>query len=211
MLTAGPTRAYLDRVRYLSNYSTGKLGFYIAQALSKKGVEVLSVVGPTSQPFSKLHLKKLIEVETADQMTAATLKLCRTYKPDYAVFAAAVLDFKPSKVLSGKVSSKNRNWKIELVPTPKIIDQVGVFFPHIKRIGFKLEWDSKNRQELSEFAEDLLNRKKLHALCVNFLPQIRKENHPLYLFTRNEPFRKLRTKAQIAEALAELVTRLEEG
>lgn len=85
VLTAGPTRAYLDSVRYLSNYSTGELGFCLSQALTKKGIELFAVVGPTQQPFSKLSFKKLVEVETADEMADATLKLCRAYKPDYAI------------------------------------------------------------------------------------------------------------------------------
>jgi phosphopantothenoylcysteine synthetase/decarboxylase len=209
VLTAGPTRAYLDSVRYLSNYSTGELGFCLSQALTKKGIELFAVVGPTQQPFSKLAFKKLVEVETADEMADATLKLCRAYKPDYAIFAAAVLDFKPQKVLSGKVSSQNKKWKIELVPTPKIIDRVGQSYPQIKRIGFKLEWERKTRKELLEFAHDLLARKKHHAVCVNFLPQIKKGSHPLWIVTKKGQVQKLRTKAEIANALAELVTQPE--
>ena len=209
LLTAGPTRAYLDSVRYLSNYSTGELGFRLSQALIKRGIEVLAVVGPTQQPFSKLPFKKLVEVETADEMAEATLKLCRTHKPDYAIFAAAVLDFKPAKPLSGKVSSQNKKWKLELVPTPKIIDRVGQSYPQIKRIGFKLEWEGKTRKELLAFAQDLLVRKKHHAVCVNFLPQIKKGRHPLWIFTKEGRVQTVETKAQIARALTDLVTRQE--
>jgi phosphopantothenoylcysteine synthetase/decarboxylase len=210
VLTAGPTRAYLDSVRYLSNYSTGALGFHLSRALTKRGVEVLAVVGPTQQPFSKLPLKKLVEVETADQMAAATLKLCRAFKPDYAIFAAAVLDFKPRKVFSGKVSSQKKNWKIELVPTPKIIDQVGLLYPKIKRIGFKLEWEPRTQNEILQFAHDLLIGKRLHAVCLNFLPQIKRGSHPLWLFTGKGKIKKLLNKDQIAKALADLVTLPEE-
>ncbi len=210
VVTAGPTRAYFDRVRYLSNYSTGSLGFHLSRALTKSGIEVLAVVGPTQQPFSKLPLKKLVEVETAEQMAAATLRLCRTFKPDYAIFAAAVLDFKPRKVFSGKVSSQKRNWKIELVPTPKIIDQVGLLYPKIKRIGFKLEWEPRTRNEILRFAQDLLIRKQLHAVCLNFLPQIKGGSHPLWLVTGKGKVKKLLNKDQIAKALADLVTRPEE-
>lgn len=207
LLTAGPTRAYLDSVRYLSNYSTGELGFCVSRALIRRGIEVVAVVGPTHQPFSKLGFKKLIMVETADEMAKATLKLCRSFKPDFAIFAAAVLDFKPARRQSGKVSSSLGIWRLDFVPTPKIIDQVGALYPRIKRIGFKLEWTPKTGKGLSVFAQDLLNRKNLDAVCINFLSQIKKQNHPVWIFNKANKPRKCLTKLETAKVLAELVSR----
>ncbi|MFM8270123.1 MAG: phosphopantothenoylcysteine decarboxylase [Pseudomonadota bacterium] len=205
LLTAGPTRAYLDRVRFISNYSTGELGFRLSQALIKKGFEVYAVIGPTQQPFSDLPLKRLIEVETTDEMAKETLKLCRSVKPDFAIFSAAVLDFKPSKQLAGKVSSSKKRWSLELISTPKILDQVTDRYPSIKRIGFKLEWKPMTGQTLSRFAQKLLDQKKLDAVCINFLPQIRKKSHPLWIFTKEGRVSKCKTKAQTAKALADFV------
>lgn len=205
LVTAGPTRAYLDRVRFLSNYSTGELGYLLSKALSNKGIEVFAVVGPTQQAFSKLSLKRLIEVETADEMLEATLKLCRTFQPDYAIFSAAVLDFKPVETKSGKVTSRLKKWNLQLVPAPKIIDQVGRLYPLIRRIGFKLEWEPKTGKALNQFADRLLDEKKLDAVCINFLPQISRERHPLWIFTRTGRVSKCNTKVQAAEALADFV------
>lgn len=206
LLTAGPTRAYLDRVRFLTNYSTGELGYRLSEALIKKGIEVFAVVGPTQQTFSKLPLKRLIEVETAEEMSEATLKLCDSFKPDYAIFTAAVLDFKPVRRKSGKVSSRLKRWNLQLVSNPKIIDQVGLLYPAVRRIGFKLEWDSMTGKTLSGFAQKLLSQKKLDAVCINFLPQIRKKTHPLWIFTREGCVSRCKTKVQAAAALADFVS-----
>ena len=81
LVTAGPTRAYLDSVRFLSNISTGALGYEICKKLIESGVELYLVVGPTLQPFKKLNAKKLIEVETNEQMQCAVLDLCQKYEP----------------------------------------------------------------------------------------------------------------------------------
>jgi len=205
LVTAGPTRAYLDPVRFLSNYSTGELGFQLCRSLEKKGIEVAAVVGPTTQPFHELKLKRLVDVETADEMSEATLRLCRTLKPDFVIFTAAVLDFKPQKRERSKVSSSQKKWLVEFVPTPKIIDLVGLHHPNIRRIGFKLEWEPGKAKKLSAFARDLLIKKKLDAVCINFLSLIGKKKHPLWIFTKAGLQAKLNTKTQIAQALANLV------
>ena len=205
LITLGPTRAYLDRVRFISNYSTGELGFRLAEKLLKRGVDVFIVAGPTAQPFSKLKTHSLIEVETADQMHEAVLKGCRTFKPHYAVFAAAVLDFQPQKIFSGKVKSSNKVWSVQLVPTPKIIDEVGRLFPEVRRIGFKLEWDLKKNRDLKSFASDLIKRKKLEAVCINFLPQINQKAHPAWFFSKEGLSRKGKTKEDLAKLLTDFV------
>lgn len=205
LLTAGPTRAYLDEVRYLTNYSTGELGFNLCRTLKKNGIEVAAVVGPTNQPFSKLKLKQLVEVETANQMFDAILKLCQTFRPDFAIFSAAVLDFEPQKKEPKKVSSSRDRWVVEFVPTRKIIDQVGISYPSIKRIGFKLEWDLKKGKDLSNFAQKLLDKKNYHAVCINFLSQIRRRNHPMWILTRDGKIKKVNTKQQIAREITNLV------
>jgi len=205
VITAGPTRAYLDRVRYLTNYSTGELGFLLAEELTKKNIEVVAIVGPNAQPFSKLPLKNLIEVETAQEMSEATLSQCFSFEPQVAIFAAAVLDFVPQKTEKGKVSSKKEKWVLELVPTPKIIDEVGQKFPQIKRVGFKLEWDVLMGTRLKNRGNQLLREKDLTALCLNFLPQISKKAHPLWLFSKIGPEKKFLSKREAARGITQFI------
>jgi phosphopantothenoylcysteine synthetase/decarboxylase len=205
LLTVGPTRAYLDRVRYVSNFSSGELGYYLSKYLVSNDIEVIVVAGPTIQPFKNLKLKKLIDVETADQMYRETLKACRLFEPQVAIFAAAVLDFKPTQTFKGKMSSTNKQWNIQMVPNPKIIDAVEKRFPKIKRFGFKLEWDIRKERELDDFAQQLINERNLEGVCINFLPQITKTQHPMWFFSKEGVKKFTRTKKQSAKSLADFV------
>lgn len=204
MLTTGPTRAYLDPIRYLTNYSTGALGFLLAKKLIERGFEVAAVSGPCSQPFQDLAGLKLIQVETADQMLWETLNLCESFKPDYAVFAAAVLDFRPQKFDRSKKTSRS-HWKITLIPNPKIIDEVGHLYPSIKRIGFKLETEKPSEVDFEKKARRLLKRKKLEGICMNFFQDIGKKKHQAWFFSERGK-KKLSTKSQIADWIVRFIS-----
>jgi phosphopantothenoylcysteine decarboxylase / phosphopantothenate---cysteine ligase len=205
LVTAGPTRAYLDRVRYISNYSTGQQGFEICARLRKLGFEVVTVTGPTHQPWERLRLKKLIQIETNEEMLKATLSLCRSFRPHVAIFSAAVLDFAPPCTAPGKVSSARKTWNIRLVPTPKIIDVVGRKFPSTRRIGFKLEWIRPDAEEMERMALSYLEKKKLEALCVNYLSEIRAKRHPISIYTRRGLLKMTKDKRGTAIDLCGLI------
>ena len=81
LVTGGPTRAYLDDVRYLSNYSTGELAFDVCRELVQDGFEVHAVIGPSHFPFEGLKLKTCRRVETIFEMRAEIMELCRRKKP----------------------------------------------------------------------------------------------------------------------------------
>lgn len=205
LITAGPTRAYLDEVRFLSNYSTGELGYLTARELLRRGVEVLAVVGPTNFEFEKLKGIHLTRVETADDMYDAVLKLTRKYRPQFAVFAAAVLDFAPAFKVKGKVSSQKKSWTLKLVPTPKIIDAVGKEFPKVKRIGFKLECNKMTLPKAIQFAQANIEKKRLDALCLNFLSAINAKQHPAILMKKSGAYQVLKTKTEIAKHISKVV------
>jgi len=204
LLNGGPTRAYLDDVRYLSNFSSGGLAFEIARALKAKRIDVAAVIGPTSLDFSPLKLRRLKNVETIEQMRAEMLSLCKSFRPDVVIFSAAVLDFIPKQKKSGKVSSRG-TWTIELKPSPKIIDEVARKFPRAKRIGFKLQWEKKNPQK---FGAKLLEEKGLHGLVLNYLPEIKKGSHPALLFTPGKKPFPAKTKREIARWISDLAEEL---
>ncbi|MBL6857418.1 MAG: bifunctional phosphopantothenoylcysteine decarboxylase/phosphopantothenate--cysteine ligase CoaBC [Pelagibacteraceae bacterium] len=104
LVTTGPTREYLDPIRYISNESSGKQGYEIALALTKLGVKTTLVAGPTSMNFSKdISVKKIIN---ADEMMNAVQKLLPV---DIAVCAAAVTDFKPKNKNKQKIKKNNPN------------------------------------------------------------------------------------------------------
>lgn len=208
LVTAGPTRAYLDRVRYLSNFSTGKLGFLLCQTLLKNKFSVSAVVGPTACPFADLKLHTLIPVETTREMHAAVMNACRKEKPDVVVFTAAVLDFEPTRLEKGKVSSNKKKWTLSLRPTPKIIDDVGKKFPKVRRVGFKLEWGRVKSMAAAQQAIEVLEKKKLDALVLNFLSEIEGKNHPAVFVTRSGSIIEVDTKDEIASAIAQFIATL---
>jgi phosphopantothenoylcysteine decarboxylase/phosphopantothenate--cysteine ligase len=200
LVTAGPTRAYLDNVRYLSNYSSGQLGYEICRFLEKKIGKVVAVVGPCEAPFHQLKKTKVVKVQTVEEMHKAVMESCRKEGPQFAVLSAAVLDFEPKKIRFGKVSSKN-SWKIELVPTLKIIDEIGHRFPKIKKIAFKLEWESMSEEKAKKFALKNMKAKSADALCLNFLSQIKSDSHPAMFFTSDGRMKRLKSKREIAAAI----------
>jgi phosphopantothenoylcysteine decarboxylase / phosphopantothenate---cysteine ligase len=121
IVTTGPTREYIDPVRFLSNESSGKQGYEIALALSKLGVKTTLVAGPTSINFSKdIEVKKVISAE--DMMNTVKLLL----PVDIAVCAAAVSDFKPKNYSKNKLKkNKNSLNSLELIKNPDILEYLG--------------------------------------------------------------------------------------
>lgn len=204
MVTAGPTRAYLDRVRYLSNYSSGYLGYEICRALERAGVDVTAVVGPCEAPFEKLRRTSLVRVETVEEMRRAVMGLCKQVHPEFAILSAAVLDFTPKKTEKGKVSSR-RSWKLELIPTPKIIDEISEKFPEIKKVAFKLEWEQPSLKEIKRFAAENLKSKRADALCLNYLSQIKGNKHSAFLFRKDSSFDRAHSKRDIAQWITQYI------
>ena len=121
LVTTGPTREYLDPIRYISNESSGKQGYEIALALSKLGVKTTLVAGPTSINFSKdINVKK---ITNADEMMAAVQKLLPV---DVAVCAAAVTDFKPRNKNKQKIKKNKENFNIlNLEKNKDILEYLG--------------------------------------------------------------------------------------
>jgi phosphopantothenoylcysteine synthetase/decarboxylase len=207
LVTAGPTRAYLDRVRFVSNFSTGELGFRLCDSLTRGGMAVAAVVGPTSYPFDRLKLSHHVSVETTTEMRDSVLSMCRKFRPDIVIFSAAVLDFEPARQEKGKVSSAVKNWSIKLKPTSKIIDEVGKKFPGVCRVGFKLEWERKEGKEAYRQAIEILEEKKLDALVLNFLSEIGKRKHPAVFVSRDGEIAEVSTKEEIARVLQRFALR----
>ncbi len=118
LVTAGPTKEYIDPVRYISNKSSGKQGYEIAKSLSRRGFDTTLISGPTNLKISENI--KLIKVETAEQMFRATQKNLPT---DIAIFSAAVADFKINKKINEKIKKRD-NLIINLEKNIDIINYV---------------------------------------------------------------------------------------
>ena len=140
LITAGPTVENIDPVRYISNYSSGKQGYEIANQLARKGADIILISGPTYiQPPSNV---KLIKVRTADEMLIQTNKYNK--KIDIAVFCAAVADFKIRKISSKKIK-KDKLKSLKLIKNIDILKKISSQKKNRPKyiVGFAAETDSK--------------------------------------------------------------------
>ena len=121
LVTAGPTREALDPVRFLTNHSTGKMGYAIARVAAARGAEVTLVTGPTE--IKKPGFVKVVPIESAREMYEAVT--AASEEQDAIIKAAAVADYRPKNVSSEKVKKQDGNMSIELERTDDILKTLG--------------------------------------------------------------------------------------
>ncbi len=164
LVTAGPTRAYLDPVRFITNPSSGKMGLEMAKEFAARGANVKLILGATdiSVP-SYLDVERVVSV---DDMYNAVMSNLKKGKFDVFVSAAAISDFAPKSSASKKIKSDVELLQIELVPTPKIISEVKKKYPQIKVIGFKVETGVSD-EELIERCRERINKYGIELMVGN--------------------------------------------
>lgn len=163
LVNAGPTREAIDPVRYISNHSTGKMGYAIAAEFANRGAEVTLVSGPVES--QKVHpVVKVINVLTAAEMFDVTTAEYQK-GADVTVLCAAVADFTPSRQEQNKVKRGSLNWSLELEPTRDIAAAIGKEKKEGSLIaGFALETEHEHSNALSK-----LERKGLDMIILNSL------------------------------------------
>lgn len=135
LITAGPTREYLDDVRYLSNASSGRMGFALAEAVLAAGHEVVLVTGPVAiAPPNRVTVR---HVETTDELLAA----CHEFWPncDGVIATAAVCDYRPRSRFPGKLAKTGVSLELELVETADVLAELGRQKGSRWIVGFALE------------------------------------------------------------------------
>ena len=163
VITAGPTYEKIDPVRFIGNYSSGKMGFALAEECASNGAEVTLVAGPVSLETPHPAIKR-INVESASEMYEATRH--EFENADAAILCAAVADFTPDNKASEKIKrEKGGNLMLELKPTPDIAASLGaVKRPEQRLVGFALETNNAESN-----ARDKLARKNLDFIVLNSL------------------------------------------
>ncbi len=162
LLTAGPTREALDPVRFLSNRSSGKMGYALAAACAGAGARVTLVSGPVSLPAPAGV--QCVAVETAAQMHAAVADAAAA--ADVFIAAAAVADYRPAQSSERKMKKKEAALRVELEPTTDILAAVSKAHPGLFTVGFAAETDN-----VAGHARDKLKRKNLDMICANEVGQ----------------------------------------
>ena len=158
VITAGPTRERLDPVRYLTNRSSGKMGFAVAAAVREAGAHVTLVSGPVQLPTPGGVTR--INVESAREMYAAVHR--HIGEADVFIAAAAVADFQPVTVAKQKIKKQGVAVRLELEPAPDIVKSVADMAKRPFVVGFAAETD-----DVEANARSKLKRKKLDMIAAN--------------------------------------------
>lgn len=160
LVTAGPTREALDPVRYISNHSSGKMGFAVAQAAVEAGAKVILVSGPVNQETP--DRVKRINIESAAEMEKAVLENIST--ADIFIATAAVADYRPVVVQQEKIKKENERVTLELEKNTDILASVKAIHAKTFCVGFAAE-----TQDLEKHARAKLNKKNIEMVAANLV------------------------------------------
>ena len=189
LITSGPTRQYLDPVRYLSNASSGRMGCALATAALAAGHEVVVVSGPVSVAYPEAA--EVIPVVTTEEMLAASVEQFPTC--DGVIGVAAPCDFSPKVVASEKIKKVDGNLTLELVATPDIMKALGALKQeHQWSVGFALETENgldNAVQKLRDKQCDLIVLNGADAIDseVNSITVIDNEGESIRKFSGSKP------------------------
>lgn len=201
VITAGPTREALDPVRYLSNHSSGKMGFAIAEACVEAGAQVTLIAGPVSLP-SPARVTRVDVVSALDMLSAVEAAVAGA---DVFVATAAVADYRPAQLAGQKIKKSAETLSLELVRNPDIVAMVAARADRPLVVGFAAE-----TEKVIEYARDKLIRKRLDMIACNDVARsdigFRSDDNALtVLWKDGERVLEKAAKATIARQLVQLI------
>lgn len=158
LITAGPTQEPLDPVRYISNHSSGRMGYALARAAADAGAVVTLVSGPVS--LDAPDRVERVSVVTAQDMLAACTE--RVADCDIFIGCAAVADYRPATMAEQKIKKSSDELSLTLVKNPDIIATLGAQDPRPYMVGFAAETEN-----LRQHAQQKLEKKRLHMIVAN--------------------------------------------
>lgn len=202
VITAGPTREAIDPVRYISNHSSGKMGYALAQAAIEAGAQVTLISGPTG--LTPPPRCQFVAVTSAQDMYEASMRVAG--QCDLFIAAAAVADYRPVSVAGQKLKKTGQDtMTLEMVKNPDIVTAVAASQPRPMTVGFAAE-----TQDVVHYARDKLQRKNLDVVIANDVSQSgigfnSDDNAVTVVWPEAEETLSQRSKTQLAR---ELITRL---
>ncbi len=204
LITSGPTRQYLDPVRYLTNASSGRMGCALAESALRRGHQVMVITGPVAVDYPVGA--QLVEVDTTDQMLAAVLEHFPHH--DGLIGAAAPCDYMPTRVHPGKIAKDGRPLTLELVETPDVVATAA----QSKRpgqwvVGFALETEDQRFRAIVK-----MERKCCDIMVSNSPSAINALNNEVEIIAANGVTlaHVQGTKQQVADAILDATTPLME-
>ncbi|RJG49507.1 bifunctional phosphopantothenoylcysteine decarboxylase/phosphopantothenate--cysteine ligase CoaBC [Motilimonas pumila] len=201
LITAGPTREALDPVRYLSNHSSGKMGYAIAEAALAAGAEVTLITGPVN--ITAPSQAQTIAVCSALEMHHAAM----SQAPEHDIFiaCAAVADYRPETVADNKIKKNDDGLVVKMIKNPDILADIANSDPRPFCVGFAAE-----TQDVAHYAKGKLNRKNLDLIAANDVAKagqgFNTDNNALTVFSKTQQFDiAFASKADVAKQLLNII------
>jgi len=200
LIAAGPTREPIDPVRFVSNRSSGKMGFAIARAAASAGARVTLVAGPVNLP-TPAGVER-VNVETAEQMRDATLS--RVGESHIYIGAAAIADYRPAEIAAHKIKKRHDTMRLDMVRAPDVLREVAALPDRPFTVGFAAE-----TRHLEEHAREKLERKQLDMIIANLVGENLgfdcDENSALVIWPGDQTALPAMSKTRLAMELVELI------
>jgi phosphopantothenoylcysteine decarboxylase/phosphopantothenate--cysteine ligase len=201
VITAGPTREAIDPVRYISNHSSGKMGYALASAMIDAGASVTLISGPVSLQCPDRC--ELVSVVSADDMLAAASQAVKT--ADIFISSAAVADYRVTEVANQKIKKSSEKMSLNLSKTPDIVTILSKNNPNLFVLGFAAETD-----RVEAYAREKLTKKQLNAIVANDVSRNdigfnSDDNEALWIDADNCKVLRKKSKMQLAREIAVLI------
>lgn len=207
LVTAGPTFEHIDPVRFIGNFSSGKMGIAIAEELAAKGAEVTLVAGPIRERGKNSHIK-VVSVVSANDMLEACLR--HFSNSDISVMAAAVADYRPVVQAKEKIKKSDNDWSLQLEKTTDIAATLGKQKKEGQLlIGFALETENENANAVAK-----LEKKNFDMIVLNSLKDegagFGTDTNKITLIWQGNKQQEfgLKAKSQVAEDIVKEIVRL---
>ncbi|MFV8827096.1 bifunctional phosphopantothenoylcysteine decarboxylase/phosphopantothenate--cysteine ligase CoaBC [Alkalihalobacterium sp. APHAB7] len=208
LITAGPTQEKIDPVRYITNHSSGKMGYQVAEVAAQLGAKVILISGPTQLDAPKGVIR--INVESAQDMYEAVME--HYVSTDVVVKTAAVADYRPKVVHAEKMKKKPGDAVIELERTTDILATLGELKTHQTLVGFAAE-----TEKVEEYAKGKLDRKNLDLIVANNITEagagFKGDTNRVTIYKKSGETVELpiMTKREVAEQLLTEIIKYEQG
>src|SRR5690606_4551531 len=203
LVSAGPTYEKIDPVRFIGNFSSGKMGFEIAKNASEMGAKVTLVTGPTKEISENYNIKR-IDVVSALEMKEAMES--QFENADIVIMSAAVADYRPKETANQKIKKNDETLSIELIKNPDILKGLGEKKKNQILVGFALETNNE-----LEFAKGKLENKNLDFIVLNSMNDkeagFQKDTNKITILPRNGSpiFYEAKNKTEVAKDILNFI------
>ncbi|MFH1397931.1 MAG: phosphopantothenoylcysteine decarboxylase [Candidatus Omnitrophota bacterium] len=183
LITAGPTWAAIDDVRVISNTATGETGRLLAEKLTTKGAKVALLINAENRCWLNKKIK-ILTFRFFDQLKKHIVKEVSSGRYDIFIHSAAVSDYRPAKSVKGKINSGKFKLRLDLVPTPKIINRIKKIDSSLFLVGFKYE-PGNDKKTLIQKAKKLMSKSNADIIVANTSG---KKGYQAYIINRDKIF-----------------------